>query len=135
MGTRFSRIGIFVNDLDRMVEFYRHVLGVEVKTAGEHYALFQHEGIDLGMFARSILPEFLDEEPTYPSGLNGTFELSIDVPEFEDVDREFERIVEAGGKPVAEPKDVPWGQRSAAIADPEGNLIEISSWGSGTNED
>jgi len=135
MGIRFDMIGIFVNDLDKMVEFYRDVLGVEVKTTGEHYAIFEHEGIGFGMFERAILPELLDEEPTYPNGLNGTFELAIDLPRFEDVDYEFDRVVEAGAKPVMEPKDVPWGQRASAIADPENNLIEIASWGKGTEED
>lgn len=135
MGIRFSMIGIFVRDLDKMVEFYRDVLGVEVKTEGEHYTLFEHEGIELGMFARSMLPEFLEEEVTYPSGVNGTFSLTIDVDDFYDVDEEFERLVEAGAKAVTEPKDVPWGQRSCMICDPEGNMIEISSWGKGPGDD
>ena len=38
MGTRFDMVAIFVNDLQKMVEFYRDVLGVEVKTIGEPYA-------------------------------------------------------------------------------------------------
>ncbi len=129
MATRFSMIGIFVRDLDRMVEFYRDVLGVAVKTEGEHYTLFEHEGIELGMFARSMLPEFLEEDVTYPSGVNGTFSLTIDVDDFYDVDDEFDRLIEAGARPVAEPKDVPWGQRCGMVCDPEGNMIEISSWG------
>ena len=124
-------IGIFVRDLSRMVEFYRDVLGIEVKTEGDNYTLFEHEGIELGLFARSMLPEFLEEEVTYPSGVNGTFSLTIDVDDFYDVDEEYERLVESGAKAVAEPKDVPWGQRCGMIADPEGNMIEISSWGKG----
>ena len=135
MGTRFHMIGIFVSDILKMVEFYRDVLGVEVKTIGEHYAVFEHEGIGFAMFGRAILPELLDKEPTYPSGLNGTFALAIDLPRFEDVDPEFERVVEAGANPVMEPRDVPWGQRSSMVADPEGNLIEIASWNKGTRED
>jgi len=135
MGIRFDMIGIFVNDLDKMVEFYRDVLGVEVRTIGDGYAIFEHEGIGFGMFERAFLPEFLDKEPTYPKGLNGTFELAIDLPRFEDVDYEFARLVEAGAKPVMEPKDVPWGQRASAIADPENNLIEIASWNSGAEDD
>ncbi|MBL7152695.1 MAG: VOC family protein [Phycisphaerae bacterium] len=135
MGTRFKMVGIFVNDLDTMVEFYRDVLGVEVKTMGEGYALFEHEGIELGFFARSMLPEFIEEDVTYPSGVNGTFSLTIDVDDFYDVDDEFERLVEAGATAVAQPKDVPWGQRSSMIADPEGNLIEISSWGKAPDGD
>ena len=135
MGIRFNMIGIFVKDLDKMVEFYRDVLGIDVKNGGEHYALFEHEGIELGFFVRSMLPEFLEEEVTYPSGVNGTFALTIDVDDFLDVDDEYERLLDAGATPVAEPKDVPWGQRSSMIADPEGNMIEISSWGKAPDGD
>jgi len=134
MGIRFNMIGIFVKDLGKMVEFYRDVLGAEVKNDGEHYT-FEHEGIELGFFARSMLPEFLEEEVTYPSGVNGTFSLTIDVDDFLDVDDEFERLVEAGATAISEPKDVPWGQRSSMIGDPEGNMIEISSWGKAPDGD
>ncbi len=135
MGIRFNMIAIFVADLGKMVAFYRDVLGVEVKSDGEHYTLFEHEGIELGMFARSMLPEFLEEDVTFPSGVNGTFSLTIDVDDFLDVDEEVERLVDAGATAVAQPKDVPWGQRSSMIADPEGNMIEISSWGNAPDGD
>ena len=129
MGVRFSMIGIFVSDLEKMVAFYHDVLGFEVKNEGEYFTVFDHEGIDLGFFARSMAQDYIEAELTYPSGVNGTFSLSIDVEDFYDVDDEYERIVDAGGTPVAQPKDVPWGQRSSMVADPEGNMIEISSWG------
>ena len=135
MGVRFNMIGIFVSDIGRMVEFYRDVLGMEVKSEGDYYTLFEHEGIELGMFARSMMGDFIEAELTYPSGVNGTFSLSIDVDDFYDVDDEFERIIEAGATPVAQPKDVPWGQRSSMVADPEGNMIEISSWGKAPDGD
>lgn len=53
----------------------------------------------------------------------------FDVPVFEDVDMEFKRVVEAGAKPVLSPVTEPWGQRTSYVADPEGNLIEIGSFG------
>jgi len=45
------------------------------------------------MYERAQLPGLLGQAPTYPSGLNGTFELAIDLPTSADVDREFDRIV------------------------------------------
>jgi uncharacterized glyoxalase superfamily protein PhnB len=83
------------------------------------------------MFLRGELPALLGTQPTFPSGLNGTFELAIDFPHFPDVDREFERLVAAGARPVYAPRDEPWGMRSSMIADPEGNLIEVGSWNRG----
>lgn len=135
MGIHFDMIGIFVNDLRKMVEFYRDVLGVEIEWNGNgSYAEFKHEGIRFSMYERAKLPKLLGQSPTYPNGINGTFELAIDLPHLEDVDTEFDRVVEAGAKPIVRPTDVPCGQRSSVVADPEGNLIEIASWNKGAKQ-
>ena len=134
MAVRFSMIGVFVNDLQKTIEFYRDVIGIEVKEVDGPYAEFKHEGVRFAVFERAGLPEYLGQAPTYPGGLNGTFELAIDLPCFEDVDSEFGRVVKAGAKPVREPRDMPWGQRCCFIADPDGNLIEIGSFNEGVKE-
>ncbi len=132
MGIRFDMVGIFVADLRKMVEFYRDVLGVAIEWDGRGpYAEFKHDGIRFSMFERAQLPGLLGQTPTYPSGLNGTFELAIDLPRFEDVDPEFERVVKAGAKPIYVPRTEPWHMRSSMVADPEGNIIEIGSWNRG----
>jgi lactoylglutathione lyase len=132
MGTRFDMVGVFVKDLPQMVRFYRDVLGLEIDWDGKGpYAEFKHDGVRFAMYERAQLPTLLNQIPTYPSGLNGTFELAIDLPVSADVDREFDRIVTAGAQPVYAPRDEPWGMRSSMITDPEGNLIEIGSWNRG----
>ena len=132
MGTRFDMIGIFVNDLPGMVAFYRDVLGVEIEWDGKGpYAEFKHAGIRFSMYERRELPGLLGQAPTYPAGLNGTFELAVDLPHSADVDAEFARVVRAGARPVYAPRDEPWGMRSSMVTDPEGNLIEIGSWNKG----
>lgn len=133
MGTRFDMIGIFVNDLHRMVAFYRDILGFDIDWDGAGpYAEFKHEGIRFSMYERARLADLLGQVPTFPSGLNGTFELAIDLPASEDVDREFDRVVKAGAKTIYAPRNEPWGMYSSMIADPEGNIIEIGSWNRGT---
>ncbi len=132
MSTRFDMVGIFVDDLRAMVAFYRDVLGLAIEWDGKGpYAEFKHEGIRFSMYARKELPGLLGREPTYPSGLNGTFELAIDLPRYEGVEPAYERAVAAGARPVYAPRMEPWGMRSSMIADPEGNLIEIGSWNRG----
>jgi lactoylglutathione lyase len=136
MGTRFDMIGLFVDDLHKMVAFYRDVLGLEIEWDGNGpYAEFKHAGIRFAMYERKELPRLFGQPPTYPSGLNGTFELAIDLPRFEDVAPEFARIVGAGATPVYAPRDEPWGMRSSMVADPEGNLVEIGSWNRGAEAD
>ena len=136
MSTRFDMIGIFVKDIHKMVAFYRDILGVEIDWDGDGpYAEFKHEGIRFSMYERSQLPELFGQNPTFPSGLNGTFELAIDFPVPADVDREFERVIQAGGQPLYAPRQESWGMYSSMISDPEGNIIEIGSWNRGAEDE
>ncbi|MBC9785073.1 VOC family protein [Heliobacterium chlorum] len=132
MGIRFDAIGIFVGNIKKMVAFYRDVLGLDIdwNEEGPH-AEFKHEGIRVMMYERKLLPGYLGTEVSFPTGLNGTFELAIDLPLFSDVDKEFERVVGLGAQPIVSPRNEPWGMRTSYVADPEGNLIEIGSWGKG----
>ncbi len=133
MGTRLDMVGIFVSDLHRMVAFYREVLGFEIDWDGKGpYAEFKNDGVRFSMYERAQLPGLLGQAPSYPNGLNGTFELAIDLPTSAGADRVFERVVQAGAYPVYAPRDEPWGMHSSMIADPEGNLIEIGSWNRGS---
>lgn len=128
MKRKFDMIGIFVEDLAAMVAFYRDVLGLETHWNGEGpYAEFQHEGIRFSMYSRGELPRLLGQTPEFPRHLNGTFELAINVGQPQNVDILFDEIITAGGRVVYAPRDEPWKMRSAMIADPEGNLVEIGS--------
>lgn len=132
LGIRFDGFGIFVKDLKTMVEFYRDVIGVEIEWDGKGpYAEFKHEGIRFMMYERKELPGYLGKEVSFPTGLNGTFELAIDLNNFKDVDEEYERVIRMGARPILPPRNEPWGMRTSFISDPEGNLIEIGSWGKG----
>lgn len=128
MKLRFDMIGLFVGNLEGMVRFYSDVIGLDSEWDGQGpYAEFKHEGIRFAMFERAMLPELLGQPPSYPNGINGTFELAINVGAPENVDATFERMVESGATPIYTPRNEPWKMRSSMIADPEGNLIEIGS--------
>ena len=94
MSTRIDMIGIFVTDLARMVVFYRDVLGFEITWDGSGpYAEFSNEGIRFSMYERAQLPGLLGQTPTYPAGLNGTFELAIDLPTSADADFLYAQVI------------------------------------------
>jgi len=128
MGTKFDLLGLFVRDLPAMVAFYRDVLGLDIDWDGVGpYAEFRHAGIRFSMFERKALPGILGRTPDYPARLNGTFELAVNVGDPKNVDPKFREIVSRGGREIYPPRDEPWKMRSAMIADPEGNLVEIAS--------
>lgn len=128
MNTKFDMIGLFVEDVQVMVDFYKNVIGIDTDWDGEDpYAEFNHEGIRFSMYARKELPHLLGQTPEFPQRLNGTFELAINVGAPENVDLTFDEMVAKGATPIYSPRDEPWQMRSAMISDPEGNLIEIAS--------
>jgi lactoylglutathione lyase len=128
MKTKFDLIGLFVGDLQKMVAFYKDVIGVDIDWDGiGPYAEFKHEGIRFAMFERDKLPALLGQKPEFTKKLNGTFELAINVGKPENVDIRFKEIIAKGGKEIYGPRNEPWKMRSAMITDPEGNLIEIGS--------
>lgn len=128
MDIKFDMIGLFVNDLLKMVNFYRDVIGISITWDGQGpYAEFKHQGIRFSMFERARLPELLGQTPDYPDGLNGSFELAINVGDPGNVDLTYQRMLGAGARGIYDPRNEPWNMRSAMISDPEGNLIEIAS--------
>ena len=133
MSTRIDMIGVFTSDLPKMVAFYRDVLGFDIDWDGNGpYAEFKNDGVRFSMYERSLLPGLLGQAPSFPAGLNGTFELAIDLPASADVNRDFARITAAGARIVYAPRNEPWGMYSSMIMDPDGNLIEIGSWNKGS---
>lgn len=129
MSIKINAIGLFVNNMNTMVKFYRDIVGLATEWNGEANADFNIGETRLIMYGRKDFEKMTNSTFSYPSDLNGTMELAFNFPTYEAVDEEFVRLVELGAKPVMEPKTMPWGQRTSYVADPEGNLIEIGSFG------
>ena len=129
MTMKMNATGIFVKNLAQMVAFYRDVMGMATDWSGDVNADLASGNARLLLYGRGDFEAMTARRYTYPSGLNGTMELSFEVPSFADVDAEYTRVVLAGATPVMVPADEPWGQRTSYVADPEGNLIEIGSFG------
>ncbi len=129
MAMRLDGFGIFVNDMGKMIRFYRDVLGFEIKEDENTSNVYLIKDDTLFLFyGRDDFEKMTSKRYEYVKGLNGHFEIALYVDTFEEVDKEFERAVAAGAEPVLEPENEPWGQRTCYIADPEGNLIEIGSF-------
>lgn len=124
-----NTVGLFTTDNTKVVRFYCDVFGFRTDWNGEEPNVELTLGtMRLILFPRTAFEQMTSRRYAYPDGINGTMELSFDVPCFDAVDKEFERAVGLGATPVMAPTTEPWGQRTCYIADPEGNLIEISSF-------
>ena len=125
---KMNAVGLFVHDMARTVAFYRDVLGMTTDWHGEANAELYSDGAKLILFSRDDFETMTARRYTYPAARNGTMEIAFDVSTYADVNREYARVTAAGAKPVFAPTTEPWGQRTCYVADPDGNLIEISSF-------
>lgn len=126
---KFNTIGLLTRDNKAVVDFYTKVFGFTTDWDGiQPNVEMTLDGMRLILFPRTDFEQMISQELSYPQGLNGTMELSFDVPTFAEVDKEYERAISLGAKAVFAPTTEPWGQRTCYVADPEGNLIEISSF-------
>lgn len=128
---KFNAAGLFVKNMEKMVSFYRDVMGMKTDWNGTPNAELFSGNMRLIMFSRDDFEKMTSQTYSYPKKLNGTLELSFDLPSYTDVDKEYKRVVEAGATAVFPPADMPWGQRTSYVGDPDGNLIEISSFNTG----
>lgn len=121
-----SRLGyaiLFVSDLERSIRFFRDVIGLPFRFAAEDYAEFATDGAKFSLYARRALPELIGcdapaGEIPWPQG-----EVVFFV---EDVDAEHQRLLAAGVSVLAPPTDRPWGERTLHVADPDGNVVELT---------
>ena len=126
---RLDGFGLLVEDMAKMIRFYRDVLGFEIKEAEDANNVYLvKDGTLFLLYGRKDFEDMTSRRYEYIKGLNGHFEIALYVDTFEEVDNAFKKAVENGATPVLEPELEPWGQRTCYIADPEGNLIEIGSW-------
>jgi len=126
---KLDGFGLFVNDMAKMIRFYRDVLGFEIKDEEDTNNVYLiKDGTLFMLYERKNFEKLTNHKYEYIKGLNGHFEIALYVDTFEEVDEVYQRVISLGATSVLEPTDTPWGQRTCYIADPEGNLMEIGSF-------
>lgn len=113
---------VVVEDLDRAVAFYVDLLGLELNHRSGPYAQLRTGVTRLALYERAAMAETLGLPLEVPGENAPAFELGFFVA---NVDNAYAELVISGVKPVTPPADRPWGQRTAYVRDPDGNLIEL----------
>jgi catechol 2,3-dioxygenase-like lactoylglutathione lyase family enzyme len=131
----FCHLVVGVTDMDRALEFYRDVLGMDVVfetlISGEPFDAVLHatrkqEGRVVGGLLGGLMVELLSLGVNPPGqkhrrGITGIHNVSLSVSDLNDTHR---RISEAGYTPEQEPFEI-GGVRMFFVKDPDGTPVEF----------
>jgi lactoylglutathione lyase len=126
---KLEHIAIWTLDLEKMKDFYLHFFELEPnekyynpKKKFSSYFLSFKKGARIELMHRPDISEFMDKKDTKL----GLTHFAISVGSKEKVDTITETIRKNGFKVIGEPRTTGDGYYESVIADPEGNLIEIT---------
>ncbi len=123
MKVQISLITIWTNDIGPMKKFYNEVLGFKIIEDLGGYIEFANEGVRFAICLRSVMYTYTNKYQEKVSGQS--FELAFPCESIEDLEKTYVSLLEKGAVGICEPKDMPWNQRMALFADPDGNIHEI----------
>ena len=125
MNTRLDVIGIVVDDMARSLAFYRRLgLDVPAEADGEpHVEATLPGGLRLAWDTVETVRSF-DPGWQPPSG-GHRMALAFRCEGPAEVDAAYAELVEAGYDGHLAPWDAFWGQRYAAVRDPDGNGVDL----------
>jgi uncharacterized glyoxalase superfamily protein PhnB len=116
---KFASTRLIASDITSMVTFYELVTGYRAEWLAPVFAEIVTPGAALAI--GSVATVALFREGSTEPGANRTAILEFMVA---DVDAEYERLKDHA-EIIHEPKDMPWGNRSMQITDPEGNRVAL----------
>ena len=124
--THFAQIEVitlFVEDVEAAKAFYVDVLGTEVIFGDEASAVVKLENLMINLLQVANAPELV--EPAKVGGSTGGARALYTI-KVDDTDAAYEELTSRGATFLNGPIDRPWGRRTAAFADPAGNVWEIA---------
>ncbi len=129
MDLTLARCFLQVQDPDLALDFYRDILGLEVRN---DVAKEDFRWITVGAASQPgveiVLTNYVNGSPAdndviaalvAKGALNGVHFHT------DDLDAIFAKLRASGAEIVQEPTDQPWGARDGAVRDPSGNLVRI----------
>lgn len=116
-------ITLFVEDLPSTKAFYQDVFGLETVYRDDVSAVVKLRNLMLNLLQVSEADALVEPAAVAGSGVGSRLLLTVKV---EDADAVCEELRQHGVVLLNGPVDRPWGRRTAAFADPAGNVWEVA---------
>jgi predicted enzyme related to lactoylglutathione lyase len=117
----FASIRIITDDLEGLVAFYEQVTGQRAERPAPVFAQFSGPGANLAI-ASTATVAMLGGALAPAANRSVFIEFEVD-----DVDGAFAELEPKSEDIVLEPTTMPWGNRSALVRDPDGNVVNLFS--------
>ncbi len=118
---QFASIRVATNDLDRIVAFYEDITGHKAVRPAPGFAVFGFGNAQIAFSDESLIQRFNAGIVTAAANRGVIIEFQVD-----DVDAARAGLGE-GVAIAMEPTDMPWGNRSMLLRDPDGNAVNVFS--------
>ncbi|PLR75460.1 lactoylglutathione lyase [Bacillus sp. V3-13] len=118
------RLELFVEDLQKSIEFYEQILGLEFVDKSETGAMIKQNDFALLLTPDSVLNKnhFLRKGGLHPKGKGVEFIIVTD-----DIDRLFKRVLEKKYPVESTLTLQSWGMKDFRIVDPDGYYLRLTS--------
>jgi catechol 2,3-dioxygenase-like lactoylglutathione lyase family enzyme len=123
---QFKGPAAYVDNLDRARQFYEGVLGLKVSRVmnrdGKPIAVAYTAGLSIWDVDDAFFAIFGSPDTERHRPLRPIWENAFEV---QDVDAMYRRAIAAGCTFAHPLRELPWGQRTFRVYDPDGNIIDI----------
>ena len=116
-------VTLFVEDVAAARTFYVDVLGTEVIYADDDSCVVRFSNLMINLLQVDSAAELVTPVNVGGPAVGARALYTIKVP---NADKAFEELTARGANFLNGPVDRPWGRRTAAFADPAGNVWEIA---------
>lgn len=107
---KVGEICLQTNNVIKMAEFYRNILGIKEKCEDEVHQIILAEETMLTIY----------NDGTAKNNLNQNISIAFTV---EDIDSEYEKLKDMGVRVIEEPTARPWGAINMSFYDPDDNVV------------
>ncbi|WP_336788043.1 VOC family protein [Paenibacillus sp. MMO-177] len=123
MTVKLRRVGIYVEQMKRALDFYR-VLGLTIPAGAdeEHHVEVEQDGI---VWAFDMVESVKSVFEGWEAPVGYRTELAFQISSREELDDLYRQLTALGYDGYLEPRNTPWGERYAIVKDPDDNLISL----------
>ena len=128
MQAKINQVGLITDKFDQMVAFYTDVLGFKVTFKEDGHAEFKSPGVRFAISKSTVMADLTGHSSFKDKKKGQAVELAFEVDNPADVDTSYNDIIAKGATAIKSAKDMPWSQRTAFFADPDGNIHEVFAY-------